>query len=211
MTTHHISRCESLCRGFPSPTPERLSLNSRGCARPARTPGNGTRNACHPGGVVPSTERLDGLVPGEPLRGSRALRRESGGVARASLHPRLFTVNPSGVRPWDTRDTWVRACLKTRPVRAPGLQATGFSAKACRPRALTRRFPRVFKPALSLRLRGPRLAMVLPGRETTGTVQTARTFAKTDSCLTCPVNTSIAISHVPIRFYPCLSVVKLSY
>ena len=172
MTTHHISRCESLCRGFPSPTPEGLSLNSRGCARRERTPGNGTRNACHPGGVVPSTERLDGLVPGEPLRGSRALRRESGGVARASLHPRLFTVNPSGVRPWDTRDTWV-----------------------------------------GLRLRGPRLAMVLLGRETTCTVQTARTFAKTktDSCLTCPVNTSIAISHVPIRFYPCLSVVKLSY
>ena len=29
--------------------------------------------------------------------------------------------------------------MKTRPVRAPGLQATGLSAKSCRPRALTRR------------------------------------------------------------------------
>ena len=42
----------------------------------------------------------------------------------------------------------LRACLRTRQVRAPGLQATGFSAKSCRPRALTRRFPGVFKPAL---------------------------------------------------------------
>ena len=42
-----------------------------------------------------------------------------------------------------------RACLKTRPVRAPGLQATGFSAKSCRPRALTRRSPRDFKHALN--------------------------------------------------------------
>ena len=41
------------------------------------------------------------------------------------------------------------AGLKTRPVRAPGLQATGVSAISGRPRALTRRFPRVFKHALS--------------------------------------------------------------
>ncbi len=38
---------------------------------------------------------------------------------------------------------------KTRPVRAPGLQAAGFSARMCRPRALTRRFGTVFKKALS--------------------------------------------------------------
>ena len=43
----------------------------------------------------------------------------------------------------------LRACLKTRPVRAPGLQATGFSAQSCRPCALTRRFSRAFKHALN--------------------------------------------------------------
>ena len=93
--------------GFASPTPEGLSVNSRGCARHEHTPGKGSRNACHPGGVVPSPERLDDLVPGEPLRGSGALRRESGGVARASLPPRLFTVNPSGVRPWVAPEKWI--------------------------------------------------------------------------------------------------------
>ena len=33
----------------------------------------------------------------------------------------------------------LRACLKTRPVRAPGLPAAGFAAHSCRPRALARR------------------------------------------------------------------------
>ncbi len=42
-----------------------------------------------------------------------------------------------------------RACLKTRPVRAPGLQATVITTGICRPRALTRRFGRVSKQALS--------------------------------------------------------------
>ena len=42
----------------------------------------------------------------------------------------------------------LRACLKTRPVRAPGLQGVGFPAKPCRPRALTRRPAGVFKHAL---------------------------------------------------------------
>ena len=42
--------------GFASPTPEGLSLNSRGCARHERTPGKGTRKVCHPGGVAPSPE-----------------------------------------------------------------------------------------------------------------------------------------------------------
>ena len=125
--------------GFANPTPEGLSVNSRGCARHAHTPGTGTRKACHPGGVVQSSERLEGLVPGEPLRGSGPLRRESGGVARASLHPRLFTVNPAGVRPWEPSDHWI-----------------------------------------SLRLRRSPLAPVLPGRETTCTLQAARIFAKID-------------------------------
>ena len=39
-------------------------------------------------------------------------------------------------------------CLKTRPVRVPGLQATGFSPKSCRPRALTRRGSGVLRHAL---------------------------------------------------------------
>ena len=76
-----VSRWERLCRGFASPTPAGLSLNSRGCARPERPPGKGTRKARHPGGVVLFPERRDGLLPGEPLRGSRARRRQSGGGA----------------------------------------------------------------------------------------------------------------------------------
>ena len=43
----------------------------------------------------------------------------------------------------------LRACLKTRPVRAPGLQQVDMAANFCRPRALTRRADRVFKHALS--------------------------------------------------------------
>ena len=42
----------------------------------------------------------------------------------------------------------LRACLKTRPVRAPGLQCVAISAVSCRPRALTRRGAGVFKQAL---------------------------------------------------------------
>ena len=44
----------------------------------------------------------------------------------------------------------LRACLKTRPVRAPGLQATGLAAKTCWPRALTRRGSGVLKHALRI-------------------------------------------------------------
>src|SRR6266498_3923432 len=40
------------------------------------------------------------------------------------------------------------ACLKTRPVRAPGLQRMAISAVSCRPRVLTRRGAGVFKQAL---------------------------------------------------------------
>ena len=43
----------------------------------------------------------------------------------------------------------LRACLKTRPVRAPGLQRMAVSAVSCRPRALTRRSAGVFKQALT--------------------------------------------------------------
>ena len=42
----------------------------------------------------------------------------------------------------------LRACLKTRPVRAPGLPAAGFAAQSCRPRALTRRGAGVLSHAL---------------------------------------------------------------
>ncbi len=43
----------------------------------------------------------------------------------------------------------LRACLKTRPVRGPGLQGLEPVPVCCRPRALTRRFVCVFKQALS--------------------------------------------------------------
>ena len=43
----------------------------------------------------------------------------------------------------------LRASFKTRPVRAPGLQAAGFAAHSCRPRALTRRGAGVLKHPLS--------------------------------------------------------------
>ena len=53
---------------------------------------------------------------------------------------------------WACRGTWslngeasLRAFLKTRPVRAPDLQAWGGSAQSCRPRALTRRSPQSFQ------------------------------------------------------------------
>ena len=49
---------------------------------------------------------------------------------------------------WMNVTRYLKACLKTRPVRAPGLQMTGFSAQTCRLRALTRRFPGVFNHAL---------------------------------------------------------------
>ncbi len=40
------------------------------------------------------------------------------------------------------------ACLKTRPVGAPGLQRRAVFTVSCRPRALMRRFRGVFKQAL---------------------------------------------------------------
>ncbi len=49
----------------------------------------------------------------------------------------------AGARPSFFNRVSVRACLKTRPVRAPGLQNERLSPKSCRPRAPTRR-PRVF-------------------------------------------------------------------
>jgi len=42
----------------------------------------------------------------------------------------------------------LRACLRTCPVRGPGLQEVEILAVSCRPRALTRRFGGVFKQAL---------------------------------------------------------------
>ena len=75
---------------------------------------------------------------------------QQGYQAALKWHQQLRTSGNENASLFDTRKlSNLRACLKTRPVRAPGLQATGFSAKYCRPRALTRRFPRVFKHALS--------------------------------------------------------------
>jgi hypothetical protein len=45
----------------------------------------------------------------------------------------------------------LRAGLKPRPVRAPGLQSEAIPAASCRPRALTRRWVRVYKPTLIAR------------------------------------------------------------
>src|ERR1043166_7842394 len=42
----------------------------------------------------------------------------------------------------------LRACLKARRVRAPGLHDEGFALESCRPGALTRRPDGVFKQAL---------------------------------------------------------------
>jgi hypothetical protein len=49
-----------------------------------------------------------------------------------------------------SEDQILRACLKTRPVRGPGLQELEILAVSCRPRALTRRFGGVFKQALTM-------------------------------------------------------------
>ena len=69
-------------------------------------------------------------------------------VGFPSLAPRAADNSPA-LQCWAGRGGELRACLKTRPVRVPGLQRTGCSANSCRPRALTRRSPRVFKHALS--------------------------------------------------------------
>src|SRR6266496_698677 len=47
----------------------------------------------------------------------------------------------------------LRACLKNRPVGAPGLQDEGFSPKSCRPRAPTRPPGAFFKQTLRACLR----------------------------------------------------------
>ena len=107
-----ISRCENRCRGCESPTPEGLSLNSRGCARHERTPGNATRNARHPGGVVPSPRTVGRLGAGRTPPGFAGAAAEVRGVARAPLHPRLFTMNPAGVRPQDASNKWIRQRLR---------------------------------------------------------------------------------------------------
>ena len=87
--------------------------------REARAHPRKLRPLCLPprrGGPIHRT--VDDLAPGEPRRGSGALRRESGGVARPSLHPRLFTENPAGVRPWDASRGLIHRCLR-RPRQAP--------------------------------------------------------------------------------------------
>ena len=70
--------------GSASPTPEGLSLNSRGCARHERTPGKGTRNACHPGGVVQSPSGWAAWYRGNPS----GVRVRCGGSPGVALVPR---------------------------------------------------------------------------------------------------------------------------
>src|SRR6266550_1544660 len=59
----------------------------------------------------------------------------------------------------------LRACLKTRPVGAPGLQDKWILVGLCRPRALTRRFRRVFKQALGLLLLAGQAVCAQPADE----------------------------------------------
>ena len=110
----------------------------------------------------------------------------------------------------------LRACLKTRPVRAPGLQATGFSAKSCRPRALTRRFPRVFKHALKrlcrfacpdTRLKPGANEM---GNRLQGTELRRRRFGKRNSQPVTPGNHRVHRLVIPHSYFsgqpPCCSI-----
>ena len=59
----------------------------------------------------------------------------------------------------------LRAGLKTRPVGAPGLPDKWIPLDLCRPRALTRRFGRVFKQALSLLLLAGQAVCAQPADE----------------------------------------------
>src|SRR6266581_3483198 len=59
----------------------------------------------------------------------------------------------------------LRACLKTRPVGAPGLPDKWIPLDLCRPRALTRRFGRVFKQALGLLLLAGQTVCAQPADE----------------------------------------------
>ena len=59
----------------------------------------------------------------------------------------------------------LRACLKTRPVGAPGLPDKWIPLDLCRPRALTRRFGRVCKQALGLLLLAGQTVCAQPADE----------------------------------------------
>ena len=79
-------------------------------------------------------------------------------------------------------------CLKTRPVRAPGLQERPNWAISCRPRALTRRFCGVFKQALgALRLAPKSTPDRGPGRPNQLSYSSSRLAARrADPRLTTP-------------------------
>ena len=59
----------------------------------------------------------------------------------------------------------LRACLKTRPAGAPGLQDKWVPVYLCRPCALTRRFRGVFKQVLSLLLLAGQAVCAQPADE----------------------------------------------
>ena len=107
-----LSVVAKVCAVSASPTPEGLSVNSRGCARHERTPGNGGLNARHPGGVVPHPPNQGRSGAGRTPPGFWIAAAGSRGVARPSLHPRLFTGNPAGVRPWDASDRLISRRLR---------------------------------------------------------------------------------------------------
>ena len=58
-------------------------MNSRGCARHERTPGNGDLDARHPSGVVPSPRAVNDLV-----ENPSGVRECCGGGPGVSLVPR---------------------------------------------------------------------------------------------------------------------------
>ena len=135
-----IVRCESLCRYPRAQTRRGEFLNRRGCARHERPPEIGDQ-CLSPRRSGPIPRTVDALVSGEPLRGSGTSRRETGGVARPSLHPRLFTGNPAGVHPRDASDRrinlrlrrprWTSAFLGKKPV--PTVRTARTSAMIAAP------------------------------------------------------------------------------
>ena len=84
-----------LLQGFARSTPEELSLNSRGCARPERTPGIGGRNVHHPGGVAPCREPWMAWNRGNPA----GVRERCGGAPGVSLVPRATPGYSMGTPP----------------------------------------------------------------------------------------------------------------
>ena len=84
-----------------------------------------------------------------------------------SLTRQKDTLQPQ-IADWQDR---LRACLKTRPVRAPGLQPAGLPAQSCRPRALTRRSTRVFKHALKDKAAAEAALVAVEAKQRQGRIQ----------------------------------------